>query len=152
MRPITILTLLAVAVTTCGNPATIAPPADDAVTLTTPTTDGSTPTSTVSQSAELSPAPTASPEGETASAVTAPAAPPSAINQRLVAADSRFGFKLLQHLAASAEGNNIFLSPTSIALALTLLHNGAVGATREALAATLELQDLSPAEIDDANA
>lgn len=99
MRQLTILTLLAVALTTCGTPA-----------------------------------------------------PSRAIDQRLVAADTRFGIKLLQQLVATAEDQNVFLSPTSIALALTLLHNGAAGPTRQALAATLELHALSPAEIDAANA
>ncbi len=63
-------------------------------------------------------------------------------------ADNAFGLKLLPAVYGQADGENIFISPLSIALALGMAYNGAAGATAEAMREALELGDLS---LDEAN-
>jgi len=75
-----------------------------------------------------------------------------AIDNRLVAANNRFGFKLFDHLAKHDAGKNIFVSPSSVAFALTMIYNGASGETQQAMAKALEFQNMSLPEINQANA
>jgi serine protease inhibitor len=63
-------------------------------------------------------------------------------DNRLVASQNHFAFKLFTTLAERERGKNIFISPTSVALALALAANGARGATWRAIAQALELGDL----------
>lgn len=69
----------------------------------------------------------------------------------LVAANSRFGFKLFNEIYNQNSNNNIFFSPLSISLALTMIYNGAAGETERAMAKTLELQGMSLEQINRAN-
>lgn len=69
-----------------------------------------------------------------------------------VAVTSAFACKLLARLAASADAANIFISPTSIALALAIVYNGARGATRRAIADALDLGDIDADELNSASA
>ncbi len=82
------------------------------------------------------------------------APPPRALTsteQTVVNTDNSFGLKLLRTtLAAEEEPTNVFLSPLSVSMALGMTLNGARGETRAAMEATLEKQDLSPDEINDA--
>lgn len=71
---------------------------------------------------------------------------------KLVAANTRFGFKLFSELARQDAGRNIFISPQSVAVALAMAYNGASGETRQAMAKTLELQGMSLQEINQGNA
>lgn len=57
----------------------------------------------------------------------------------LVIANTRFAFKLFAQLVRQEGEKNIFISPTSIALALALICNGADGETRQAIIDALEL-------------
>lgn len=85
----------------------------------------------------------------------------------LVQAHNRLGMLLFAHLLGgeSALAENVFISPTSIALALSMAYNGADGATAEAMAEAMQagalgrelvnlsslalLQSLAGAESDD---
>ncbi|MFM7427060.1 MAG: serpin family protein, partial [Elainella sp.] len=78
--------------------------------------------------------------------------PVGPVDARLTAANSRFGFKLFGQLLNADQNQNILVSPTSVALALSMLYNGAAGQTQQAMAAGLEIQDLSLAELNQANA
>src|SRR5271155_5547042 len=50
---------------------------------------------------------------------------------------AQFGFDALRELAAKRPDGNVFISPTSIAVALAMTSNGANGATRDAILRTL---------------
>lgn len=77
----------------------------------------------------------------------------SDVNARLVAANTRFGFKLFsQILEQNGEQTNLMVSPTSVAIALTMTYNGASGTTQQAMADALELEGMSLEEINQANA
>jgi serine protease inhibitor len=55
-----------------------------------------------------------------------------------------FGLRLFQEVQRARPGENIFLSPASVAFALAMTHGGADGATRDAIARAL---GVSPAEV-----
>jgi len=76
-----------------------------------------------------------------------------AVDPRLVSANTRFGFKLYTELLKQQDaGQNIFISPSSITMALAMTYNGADGRTREAMAKVLELKGLTLEEVNQANA
>ncbi len=70
---------------------------------------------------------------------------------QLIAADTRFGFKLYTELLQQNGDKNIFISPASIAFALQMTYNGANQATRQAMARTLELNGLKLEDLNAAN-
>ncbi|HLG13149.1 MAG TPA: serpin family protein [Blastocatellia bacterium] len=74
------------------------------------------------------------------------------VDPRLIAANTRFGFKLYAELLKEKPGQNALVSPSSVALALAMTYNGAEGGTREAMARALELQGLTLADVNRANA
>ncbi|NEP84245.1 MAG: serpin family protein, partial [Okeania sp. SIO3B3] len=51
----------------------------------------------------------------------------------------------------SQTNENIFISPSSIAIALSMTYNGARGKTQTAIAKTLNFQEMSLEEINQAN-
>lgn len=71
---------------------------------------------------------------------------------KLIAANNDFGFRLLCWLVEQDAGKNIFISSFSVAMALTMLYNGAEGKTKEALAELLGVSELGPQQINEANA
>lgn len=74
----------------------------------------------------------------------------TATEQSLVEMDNRFGLKLFKQITATEPADqNVFISPLSVSMALGMTYNGANGTTRDAMAQTLELQDLT---IEEANA
>jgi serine protease inhibitor len=75
----------------------------------------------------------------------------SSADERLVVANTRFGFKMFDALARKDPGNNIFVSAPSVAIALSMTYNGADGTTKDAMASTLELQGMSLDEVNRAN-
>lgn len=73
------------------------------------------------------------------------------IDANLVSAKNDFGFRVLSTLVSSAPKENVFISPYSIATALTMTYNGSDGQTRSAMAqalgiAGIELQRLNTGE------
>ena len=70
---------------------------------------------------------------------------------KLVDADNRFAFKLFREVNAREEdGNNVFISPLSVGMALGMTYNGAAGTTRDAMQQTLELGGMTLPEVNDA--
>ncbi len=58
---------------------------------------------------------------------------------------AQFGFDVLRQLASQRPDTNVFISPTSIAVALAMISNGANGTTRDAILRTLH-SDTQPIE------
>ena len=69
----------------------------------------------------------------------------------VASANTRFGFKLLHDLRERDPGGNIFISPLSISIALTMTYNGAVGETERAMAEALEIDALDLSTINNSN-
>lgn len=69
----------------------------------------------------------------------------------VASANTRFGFKLLHDLQEREPGGNIFISPLSISIALTMTYNGAVGETERAMAEVLEIDALDLSTINHSN-
>jgi serine protease inhibitor len=74
------------------------------------------------------------------------------VDTRLVGANTKFSLKLFLEVFKQNKGNNIFISPCSVAISLAMAYNGAKGETQAAMAQTLELQDMSLEEVNQANA
>lgn len=72
------------------------------------------------------------------------------VEPKLVTALNEFGFRLYRKLAE--EPGNVFLSPTSIQLALGMAFNGARGSTRDSMAAALQYGDMTLDEVNRGNA
>lgn len=73
-----------------------------------------------------------------------------AMNNQLVTANTQFGFKLFSEIIKQNGRQNIFVSPTSVAIALAMTYNGANGSTQQAMAETLQLKGMSLDEINQA--
>src|SRR5690348_14127072 len=69
-------------------------------------------------------------------------------DERLITANNRFGFELFNQLHKKDHGQNVFYSPLSVALALSMTYNGAAGETKEAMRRALKTEDLSLDEIN----
>ncbi|WP_416671888.1 serpin family protein [Egbenema bharatensis] len=78
--------------------------------------------------------------------------PTPAVNPQLIAADNQFGFKLFSQLIQQDSEQNLMMSPTSVAIALSMLYNGASGETQQQIATTLELHGMSLEDLNQANA
>lgn len=81
-----------------------------------------------------------------------PVVNPKKMNSRLLDANTRFGFKLFSEVLKEKQGENTFVSPSSVAIALAMTYNGASGSTQQAMARALELQGMSLQEVNQANA
>lgn len=77
--------------------------------------------------------------------------PAKSVDARLVGAGNRLGFQLLSSLQKETPGENLFISPTSVSLALSLTMNGARGETQQAMAKALSLDGLSIEEVNREN-
>ena len=71
--------------------------------------------------------------------------------KKLVSANKKFAFQLFSEIQKFQANENIFISPSSIAIALSMTYNGAVGKTQEAMAKTLNFEGMSLEEINQAN-
>src|SRR5690625_4832030 len=70
----------------------------------------------------------------------------------LVTAHNKFGTLIFQHMLASDEtADNTFLSPTSIALAISMALNGADGDTKKAMAEALQFEKFTIDEVNEAS-
>lgn len=86
---------------------------------------------------------------QTAQRMTQPTQP---VDARLLTANTRFGFKLFSEVLKQNPGQNVTISPSSVAIALSMTYNGASGETKQAMARALELQGLTLQEINQGNA
>ncbi|MBD2742475.1 serpin family protein [Coleofasciculus sp. FACHB-1120] len=73
------------------------------------------------------------------------------VNNKLVAANTQFAFKLFRQLTKQEPDKNIFVSPASIAIALSMTYNGSVGQTQAGMAIALGLQEMSLPQVNEAN-
>lgn len=74
------------------------------------------------------------------------------VASRLVAANTRFGFKLFSQILQQNQGGNVLLSPFSVVNALSMLYNGASGDTQREMAKAMALQEMTVEEVNRANA
>jgi serine protease inhibitor len=84
-----------------------------------------------------------------------PAAPGPAAktaSPALMQGQAEFGFKLYQQMRQARPGENLIISPVSIAMILQLTMDGARGETRDAMAKALSVSSLSPEQLHRANA
>jgi serpin B len=75
----------------------------------------------------------------------------TSVDSSLVDANTKFGFKLFSEILKQDSKKNVFISPTSVAIALSMTYNGADGETQQAMAKALELQGMSLQDINQAN-
>ncbi|MFN6469188.1 MAG: serpin family protein [Nostoc sp. SerVER01] len=74
-------------------------------------------------------------------------------DSKILQSNNKFGFKLFSEVNKTDAGEkNVFISPSSVAIALAMTYNGASGSTQQAMAKTLELQGMSLSEINSAYA
>jgi serpin B len=68
---------------------------------------------------------------------------------KIIQSNNKFGFQLFSEVNKNDGGEkNVFISPSSVAIALAMTYNGASGSTQQAMAKTLELQGMSLSEIN----
>jgi len=72
-------------------------------------------------------------------------------NNKMAAAANEFGINLFGQLRRQEVGKNVFLSPLSVATALTMAYNGASGETARAMARTLKLEGANLADVNQAS-
>ncbi|PZO38469.1 MAG: proteinase inhibitor I4 serpin [Pseudanabaena frigida] len=73
------------------------------------------------------------------------------LDSRLVEANARFGFNLFDRIAQQDKNKNIFISPLSVSIALSMVYNGANGETQQEIARTLELQGIKIYDVNSFN-
>lgn len=74
------------------------------------------------------------------------------MDARLAAADNEFGINLFNQLQKQDKDKNVFLSPLSVAFALAMTYNGAVGETKAAMEQVLKFKGMNHAELNLASA
>jgi serine protease inhibitor len=74
-----------------------------------------------------------------------------ALDERVTNAYGDFGFELFRQLRATDPTGNIFISPTSAALALVMTYNGAVGQTADEMAHALGIAALDRTLVNETN-
>ena len=75
----------------------------------------------------------------------------SQINPKIFEANKEFGFKLFSEMTKENTEENLFISPPSIMLALSMTYNGADGETKDAMAEAMHIQGISLEEINKGN-
>lgn len=70
------------------------------------------------------------------------------IDPDVVKANTQFGFNLFNEIRKTEQDQNIFISPFSVSVALTMTLNGAAGETEQAMIGTLQLQDITTDSIN----
>ena len=71
--------------------------------------------------------------------------------KKINSANNELGFKLLAEVEED-ENNNVFISPTSLLMALSMVYNGADGVTKEEIASALQAEGIDVNELNKANA
>jgi len=78
--------------------------------------------------------------------------PVSKKQQNLIDADNNFGFELLKQInASSSYDKNLFISPLSVSMALSMTMNGAKGTTLDGMKAAMQVPSLTTTEINEIN-
>ncbi|PID57485.1 MAG: proteinase inhibitor I4 serpin [Ignavibacteriae bacterium] len=72
------------------------------------------------------------------------------LEKKLTSSSDKFGVKIFQEVNSAEPNKNLFISPLSISMALGMTLNGANGSTYDAMQSTLEFDDLSNQEINEA--
>ncbi len=67
---------------------------------------------------------------------------------RLVTGINEFGFEVLRELVLSGRDDNVFISPTSISMALGMTLAGAAGMTRDAMGISMHLHGMTTDEVN----
>lgn len=80
-----------------------------------------------------------------------PTVQPATEQDSVSSANLDFDFDLLAALTEQDSGQNLFISPLSVSIALAMTYNGASGKTRETMAEALRLAGLDVDEINHAN-
>ena len=74
----------------------------------------------------------------------------TSLEKELVDSGEEFGIKLFREIVSQEErGTNLFISPLSVSFALGMTWNGAAGETRTAMGQAMELQGLTPEQINE---
>jgi len=71
--------------------------------------------------------------------------------KNIISANNLLGFDLLSDVEANADGN-IFISPPSLFMALSMIYNGADGVTKEEIAKVLHIEGMDANNLNNANA
>ncbi|MER2090627.1 MAG: serpin family protein, partial [Sporosarcina sp.] len=71
--------------------------------------------------------------------------------KKIITANNELGFGLVHEIEDDAN-NNIFFSPASLFMALSMVYNGADGKTKEEIAKTLHIEGMEADELNQANA
>jgi serine protease inhibitor len=74
------------------------------------------------------------------------------MHESVNAANTEFAFDLFDALAEVDSGENVFISPLSVSIALAMAYNGASGETQQAMAETLGISGLSLKELNEGSA
>lgn len=70
----------------------------------------------------------------------------------IVDASNLMGMNLLSEVSGKGEGDNPFISPVSLYMALSMLYNGAEGATKDEIAEVLGVKEIEAGDLNQANA
>ena len=71
--------------------------------------------------------------------------------ETIVEPNNELGYKLLKEIEADDDGN-LFISPTSLMMALAMVYNGADGVTKEEISKALQMEGIDPTDLNKANA
>ena len=74
------------------------------------------------------------------------------LDARLVAGNTAFALQLFNQLRKPSDNVNTFFSPASVALALSMVYNGAAGETQAEMARAMHIETLTLEELNQANA
>ncbi len=81
--------------------------------------------------------------------VKEPPRPLTAEEQALVTASNGFGLELFDAVIDESDGDNLFISPLSVSMALGMAYNGALGSTEEGMREALSFGDLTSDQINE---
>ncbi|MFO1444052.1 serpin family protein [Bacillus sp. Bva_UNVM-123] len=71
--------------------------------------------------------------------------------KKMISSNNQLGFELLSQVKGNEDGN-IFISPTSLLMALSMVYNGADGVTKEEIAKVLHADGMDVLDLNKANA